>query len=89
MRKRRSKNKILQEILNICAKGENITQIVYMSNTNFTTVKYYIESMMESNLLEMIDGSPVLYKTTAKGMEVRNRLRMLQDELDGAIGKTA
>lgn len=87
MRTRRSKNRILLEILSICEKGENITQIVYRSNTNFTMVRYYIESLKENDLLETIDGSPVLYKTTAKGMTVKGRLKMLQDELDGAIRK--
>jgi len=85
MRNRRSKNKILQEILSICEKGENITQIVYRSNTNFTTIRYYIESMKNNNLLETIDGSPVLYKTTPRGLIVKGRLQMLQDELEGTI----
>jgi len=89
MRAKRSKNEILQEILSICSKGENVTQIVYRSNTNFTMMRYHIESLKENNLLEEIDGSPVLYKTTAKGLVVKDRLKMLQDELEGAIGKSA
>lgn len=88
MRAKRSKNKILQEILSICSKGENITQIVYRSNTNFTMMGYLIESLKVNNLLAEINGSPVLYKTTAKGLVVKDRLKMLQDELEGAIGKS-
>lgn len=87
MRARRSKNKVLLEILSICSNGENITQIVYRSNTNFTTIRYLIESLKENSLIETIDGSPVLYKTTAKGLVVKNRLKMLQEELEGAIGE--
>ena len=89
MRAKRSKNEILQEILRICSKGENITQIVYRSNTNFTTARCFIDSLKKNNLLEEIDGSPVLFKTTAKGIVVKDRLKMLQDELEGAIGKSA
>ena len=50
-------------------------------------VRHYIASLKENDLLETIDGSPVLYKTTAKGMTVKGRLKMLQDELEGAIRK--
>jgi predicted transcriptional regulator len=88
MRAKRSKNKILQEILSICSNGENITQIVYRSNTNFTIVRCFIDSLKKNNLLEEINGSPVLYKTTAKGILVKDRLKILQDELEGAIGKS-
>jgi predicted transcriptional regulator len=89
MRAKRSKNEILHEILRICTNGENITQIVYRSNTNFNAVRCYINSLKENNLLEEINGSPVLYKTTSKGLVVKDRLKMLQDELEGAIGKSA
>jgi len=88
-KRRRNKNQILQEILSICAKGENITQIVYRSNTNFTTVGDMIESLKENNLIEEIDGSPVLYKTTAKGLIIKDRLKMFQEELNGVMGKSA
>jgi len=87
MRTRRSKNEIIQEILSICEKGENITQIVYRSNTNFTMVRYYIESLKENDLLETIDGSPVQYKTTAEGMAFLKRLTVLQDEMEEMIEK--
>jgi len=42
---------------------------------------------MKDNLLETIDGSPVLYKTTAKGMAFLKRLKVLQDELEEMIEK--
>lgn len=87
MRAKRSKNKILQEILSICSKGENITQIAYRSNTNYTVARRFIESLKEKKLVDEIDGSPVIYKTTAKGTEVKDRLKMLQGELDGLIEK--
>lgn len=88
MRAKRSKNEILQEILSTCSNGENITQIGHRSNINLTTARYLIESLKEKNLLETIDGSPVLYKTTAKGMAFLKRLKVLQDELEEMIGKS-
>lgn len=50
-------------------------------------VRHCIDSLKENDLLETIDGSPVLYKTTANGMTVKGRLKLLQDELEGAIRK--
>lgn len=88
MRAKRSRYEILQEILSICSKGENITQIGHRSNINLTTARYLIESLKEKNLLETINGSPVLYKTTAKGMAFLKRLKVLQDELEEMIGKS-
>lgn len=85
--RRRSKNKILHEVLSICSKGQSITQIVYKSNTNFTTIRSIIELLKEKKLIETIDGSPVLYKTNAEGMRMMDRLKMFQDELEGIIGK--
>ncbi len=87
MRAKRSKNEILQEILNTCSNGENITQIGHRSNLNLTTARCLIDSLKKDNLLETIDGSPVLYKTTAEGMAFSKRLKVLQDELEEMIGK--
>lgn len=82
MRERRSKDKIILEILSICAEGENITRIVYRANTNFTTIRAYLDMLIKNDLVESVQGSPILYKTTQKGILVRNRLKMLQEELE-------
>lgn len=73
---------ILYEILRICADGENITKVVYQANTNFTTVRAYLDMLIKKDLVEVLHGSPVLYKTTQKGIAMRNRLRTLHQELD-------
>ena len=83
MRERRSKDKIILEVLSICADGENITRIVYRANTNFTTIRAYLDMLIKNGLVEpLLQGSPTLYKTTQKGIQVRNRLKMLHDELE-------
>jgi len=87
MRQRRNKSEILQEILNICSHGENITQIIFKANSNINAIKPIIDSLMKDNLLETIDGSPVQYKTTTEGMAFLKRLKVLQDELEEMIGK--
>ncbi len=82
MRERRSKDRIILEILEICVDGENITRIVYRANTNFTTIRAYLDMLIKNDLIESVQGSPTLYRTTQKGMHVRNRLKMLQEELE-------
>lgn len=82
LRERRSKDRIILEVLSICADGENITRIVYRANTNFTTIRAYLDMLIKNDLVELVQGSPILYKTTQKGLLVRNRLKMLQEELE-------
>ncbi len=82
MRERRSRDRIILEVLSICVEGENITRIVYRANTNFTTVKSYMDFLTKNGLIEVAQGTPVLYKTTQKGISVRNRLKKLREELD-------
>jgi len=87
MRQRRSKSEIHQEILSICSHGENITQIIFRANSNINAIRPIIDSLKKDSLLETIDGSPVQYRTTAKGMAFLKRLKVLQDELEEMIGK--
>jgi predicted transcriptional regulator len=83
MRVRRSKDQIVIEILSRCENGENITKIVYQTNTNFTTTRSYLNILMKNDLLERQGTtSPILYKTTAKGIEMRNRLRRIQTAVE-------
>jgi predicted transcriptional regulator len=81
MSDRRSKDRIILEILTICIEGENITKIVYTANTNFTTVRAYLDLLIRKGLIIAEDGSPKLYKTTKRGMAMVDRLQMLQEEL--------
>ena len=82
MRERRSRDRIIYEILRICAEGENITRIVYQANTNFTTIRAYLDMLIKNDLVEVLQGSPIMYKTTQKGGDMRNHLRALYQELD-------
>ncbi|OPY54826.1 MAG: hypothetical protein A4E48_00166 [Methanosaeta sp. PtaU1.Bin060] len=82
MRERRSKDRIIYEILKICAEGENITRVVYQANTNFTTIRVYMNLLIKNELVEVLQGYPVLYKTTQKGVAMRDQLGALYQELD-------
>ncbi len=82
MRERRSRDMIILEILTICSEGKNVTGIVYGANTNFSTIRDYLNLMIKKDLIEPIKGSPKLYKTTRKGLIMKEKLKALQVELD-------
>jgi len=83
MRARRSKDQIIVEILNICEKGENLTNIVYRSSISFTAIKAYLAVLMKNDLLICQEGSPRIYKTTPKGLAMRDRLEGLHKLMEG------
>jgi predicted transcriptional regulator len=83
LRERRSKDRIILEVLSICTDGECITRIAYRASTNFTTARYYLDMLIENGLVEPLQqGSLTLYKITQKGIQVRNRLKTLHNELE-------
>jgi predicted transcriptional regulator len=85
MRERRSREEIIFEILSICMDGEKVTKIVYRANTNFTTIKAYLDFLKKKELIECPESSSRIYKTTAKGIDMMNRLKQLQQDLDELI----
>ena len=66
MEKRR-KDQIIAQILILCREGANKTMIVYQVNLNFRTVMTYLDLLLKKDLLEVIPGNPIIYKTTAEG----------------------
>lgn len=82
MRERRSKDRIILEILHTCSDGANVTRIVYKVNTNFTIVRSYLDSLIDKGLIESIEGTPKLYKTTPRGLALMNKLASLYNELE-------
>lgn len=56
--------------------------MVYRANTNFTTIRSYMDMLIKNGLIEALPGSPVIYRTTPKGQAIRSKLRSLQEELD-------
>ncbi len=83
MRARRSKDQVIVEILNMCEKGENLTSIVYRTNTSFAGIKAYLAVLMKNDLLICQDASPRIYKTTPKGREMRDRIEKLHKLMEG------
>jgi predicted transcriptional regulator len=78
---KRSRHKIVSEILNICINGASKTRIVYQANLNFRTVNPYIDILIESKLLAIKPGRIVLYETTEKGINLLKDFNHIQGEL--------
>ncbi len=55
----------------------------YTTNMNFNSINPYLVSMAKDGLLDVMDGSPILYKTTPKGFEALEHIRALQDLIPG------
>jgi predicted transcriptional regulator len=79
---RRTDDMIASQILGICENGAGKTKIIYQANLNSTTAKYYLENLMKNDLVsETSFGSRVIYKTTFKGSELKDKHMRLQREL--------
>ena len=86
-RKRRTNDLIASEILNLCMKGASKTRIVYQANLNFLAAKPYLDNFTSKGLLEVIpQGSRVVYKTTSKGLELKERFEEIHSTIDMLCG---
>jgi predicted transcriptional regulator len=81
-RQKRSKNKIISEILDICLEGANKTRIVYQVNLNFRTVNSYLDLLINNSMIEVSGEAKKIYKTTERGRELRNNYDRVKDETD-------
>jgi len=80
--KKRTNDVIASEILKICVNGAVKTRIVYQANLNFLSAKPYLDRFIERGLLEVIPmGSRIVYKTTPKGMDLKERFERFQSEI--------
>ena len=80
--KKRTNDAIASEILKICVNGAVKTRIVYQANLNFLSAKPYLDRFIERGLLEVIPmGSRIVYKTTPKGMDLKERFERFQSEI--------
>ncbi|MEM2105881.1 MAG: winged helix-turn-helix domain-containing protein [Candidatus Bathyarchaeia archaeon] len=83
-RRRRSRSEVICDILSEALGGVNKTRLMYRCNLNFARFNRYLQELVESGLVECVDGNPdglVLYKTTVKGRELLQVLRKADDLL--------
>jgi len=78
---KRSRHKIISQILDICVSGASKTRIVYQANLNFRTVNPYIDLLMKNDLLKVKQGQTVLYETTERGINLLENFKQIHSEL--------
>ncbi len=83
MRTRRSREAIILEILCICQDGQNITGIVHRANTNYATIKAYLDKLVERGFVAVENSPSTIYMTTEEGIALRVRLQSIMDSLQG------
>ena len=77
---RRSRQRIIYEILQICRNGVNKTAIVYQANINFRSVKSYLQVLIENHLIDATQG---IYQTTTKGISLLESINQVNVQLYG------
>jgi predicted transcriptional regulator len=84
MNRKRSGGMIMERILDVCTHGASKTRIIYQSNLNSTTVKPYLDMLVDSDLIEVDEVDqperPV-FKTTKAGFEFMKSLKVHNDEI--------
>jgi predicted transcriptional regulator len=78
---KRSRDKIISEILEACINGANKTRIVYQANLNFRTINPYLELLTRNGLINVEKDQTVVYTTTLKGLNLLDDFKRIQEEL--------
>ncbi len=75
---KRSKLKIVVEILDVANGGANKTKIIYKANLNFNRANKYLEELTERGLIvvENVNGR-VIYRTSEKGKDLLRKCKEL------------
>jgi len=77
--KYRSRTEIVAMILDAANGGSTKTKIMYKAYLSYNQLKEYLSTLIESNLIEYLEGS-LTYKTTEKGLtflKMNNEIEVL------------
>jgi predicted transcriptional regulator len=70
MGRKRFKDQILRQILEVCAGvGATKTQIFYSCNLNFHTVVSYLNMLIKNGLVERVEGEHIRHRPWPQGGE--------------------
>jgi predicted transcriptional regulator len=77
---KRSREEVIEKILEICREPATKTKVVYQVNLNFRTVNPYLDLLTKSSLLEInrIGDSSAVYRITPKGAEALGHIKALR-----------
>lgn len=78
----RSREGLIECILELCIEPTNKTRIVYQCNLTFQRVDSHLDHLVNVDCLEVSKSpSKILYKTTTKGLEALEHIKALNDML--------
>jgi predicted transcriptional regulator len=81
--RKRTNDLIASQILKVCVNGASKTRIVYQANLNSLSAKPYLDKLINNGFMEVVpDGSRVVYKTTMKGLELNEKFKEFNSEID-------
>ena len=78
---KRSRDVIISQILDICAKGASKTRIVYQANLNFRTINPYLDLLTKNGLINVKKEQTIIYETTPRGLDLLDNFKQIQNEL--------
>ena len=73
--KRRTDDKIIYLILDICQDGALKTNIIQGAKLNYTTVNRYLDILVKSGMITELGKKPtIMFKTTTRGSKFKKKL---------------
>ncbi len=79
---KRSRDRIISQILDVCTNGANKTKIVYQANLNFKTVNPYLELLTKNGMIDsQKERNLVVYTTTSRGLALHDNYKQIETEL--------
>jgi predicted transcriptional regulator len=81
---KRSRDVIISQILDICAKGASKTRIVYQANLNFRTINPYLDLLTKNGLINVKKEQTLIYETTPRGLDLLDNFKQIQNELSSS-----
>jgi predicted transcriptional regulator len=83
MPKKRTKDLIISEILKVCINGVSITSLSHKANLNSKVARPHLNNLIKKGFVDAVnDGTRINYKTTPKGLKIKERFERFQSELD-------
>ena len=81
--KRRTDDKIIYLILDICQDGALKTNIIHDAKLNYTTVNRYLDLLVKGGMVTELGKKPtVMFKTTVKGSKFKKKLVGLHSQIN-------
>ncbi len=81
--RRRTDDKIIYLILDICRDGALKTNIIHEAKLNYTTVNRYLDILVKNGMITELGKKPTLmFKTTIKGSKLKKKLVGIHSQIN-------